>query len=51
MRSQTLSRSARGVGQRPDGSSAIEPVLGIASISLLVATLALAANVFKNVRD
>jgi len=33
------------------GNHAIEPVLGIASISLLVATLLLVINVFQNVHD
>ena len=33
------------------GNTAIEPVLGIASISILVAVLLLAVNVFKNVHD
>ena len=33
------------------GNTAIEPVLGIASISILVAVLLLVINVFKNVHD
>lgn len=33
------------------GNTAIEPVLGIASIAVLVATLLLVINVFKNVHD
>jgi hypothetical protein len=33
------------------GNAAVEPVLGITSISILVAVLALVVNVFKNVRD
>jgi hypothetical protein len=33
------------------GNAAIEPVLGIASIAILVAVVALVVNVFKNVRD
>jgi len=33
------------------GATAVEPVLGVASISILVAVLALLVNVFKNVRD
>lgn len=33
------------------GNAAVEPVLGIASISILIAVLALVVNVFKNVRD
>ena len=33
------------------GNTAVGPVLGIASISILVAVLLLVVNVFKNVRD
>lgn len=33
------------------GNAAVDPVLGIASIAILIAVVALVINVFKNVRD